>query len=120
MNKWETIKKTARELRRNQTSEEKILWNKLRNRQLDGKKFLRQHPILVQDSAKPEFYVVDFYCAEYKLIIEIDGKVHDFQKEYDKDRAQVLKSLGYQIIRFNNEELNDIEKVLNNIREYLV
>ncbi|MBT7041693.1 MAG: DUF559 domain-containing protein, partial [Bacteroidetes bacterium] len=69
-----------------------------------------------KDSTQPEFYIVDFYCAEYKLIIELDGKIHDFQMEYDQDREAVLKNLGYRIIRFKNKELGDINLVLDRVK----
>ncbi len=118
MNRWDTIKNTARDLRKNQTPAEKILWNLLRNRKFEGKKFLRQHPIVIKDSSQPEFYIVDFYCAEYKMIIELDGKIHDFQLEYDQDREAVLKNLGYRIIRFKNKELDDITSVLDRVKMF--
>jgi leucyl-tRNA synthetase len=77
----------ARQLRKNMTPEEKLLWKNLRNRKFFGLKFLRQHPIVYDTiNNKPLFFVPDFYCAEKRTIIEIDGKIHDFQKEYDKRR----------------------------------
>ena len=118
MSNWNNIRNTARELRKNQTPEESKLWFYLRNRKLLGKKFLRQHPIVIREGTKPEFYVVDFFCAEKKLIIELDGKIHDFQQEYDKDRTDLLSELGFQVIRFKNEELEDIKSVLERIRGF--
>ncbi len=113
------IKKIARKLRRNQTVEEKKLWAQLRNRKLNGKKFLRQHPIVFRITSKTEFFVVDFFCTEHNLIIEIDGKIHDFNKGYDQNREKILKELGYTIIRFKNEEIKDIPKVLRHIKSHL-
>lgn len=110
----------ARELRKNQTPEEKLLWQFLRNRKLKGVKFLRQHPITYQNLNNDfQFFIPDFYSAEKKLIIEVDGKIHDFQQEYDQSREEILKGLGLNVIRFKNEELQDITKVLNLIKELL-
>jgi len=108
----------ARELRKNQTPEEKILWQFLRNRKLKGVKFLRQHPITYQNINNDyQFFIPDFYSAEKKLVVEIDGKIHDFQKEYDQSREEILIDLGLKVIRFKNEELQNITKVLNRIKE---
>ncbi|MGQ0828685.1 MAG: endonuclease domain-containing protein [Bacteroidota bacterium] len=101
----------AKALKKNQTNAEKLLWQVLRGRQLNGTKFRRQHPI--------EKFIVDFYCHEYKLVIELDGDVHDvdFVKEYDEDREGELKNLGLKIIRFKNEEVFDsLEKILETIK----
>jgi very-short-patch-repair endonuclease len=116
---YNEILNIARKLRRNQTKEEKILWNEIRNRKLDGKKFLRQHPI-IYDSKDNEhfFFVADFYCAEQKLVIELDGKIHDYQKERDINRDKILQVFGLKIIRIRNEELRNIEKVKSKIGDY--
>jgi len=92
------LKEFARNLRNNSTLPEVILWNKiLKRRQLRGYSFLRQRPI--------GNYIVDFFCKDLKLIIEIDGKIHLFQKSKDKKREEELLRLGYSIIRFQNEEI---------------
>lgn len=104
----------ARSLRKTQTYPEKLLWEKLRNRQFKGLKFRRQFPIGI--------YVVDFYCPERNLIIEVDGKVHDEeeQKMWDTDRELNLKDSQYKIIRFNAKDIiNDIESVLSNLSDYI-
>ncbi len=113
------ILKTIRQLRRNQTKEEKTLWNELRNRKFYEKKFLRQHPF-IYDSKNNEhfFFVSDFYCAEQKLVIELDGKIHEYQKDRDENRDEILKALGLKILRIKNEELQDIEKVKMKISDY--
>jgi len=112
------ILKKVRQLRRNQTKEEKLLWNELRNRKFYEKKFLRQHPF-IYDSKHQEhfFFVADFYCAEEKLVVELDGKVHDYQKDRDEHRDEILKALGLSILRIKNEELQNLEKVKMKIRE---
>ena len=75
--KWPIQIKYARNLRKNLTPEEKILWQYLRNRKLNGFKFLRQHPIMLREvSSGKQFYIADFYCAEKKLIVEVDGLIH--------------------------------------------
>ena len=104
----------ARELRNRTTEAEQKLWSLLRNRQLKGKKFRRQHAIAN--------YVADFYCNESKLVIELDGKFHTKAetKEYDKSRTNLLNELGITILRFwNDEVIKDPGKVLEKISEYL-
>ncbi len=72
----------ARRLRKNMTFEEKLLWQKLRGRKFFGLKFLRQHPIVYDlINYKPLFFIPNFYCASKNIIIEVDGKIHDFQKK---------------------------------------
>jgi len=95
----------ARALRSNLTNAEKFLWQRLRLRQLDGRKFRRQRPV------GP--YIVDFVCLEVKLIIEVDGGQHSDNKVYDGKRDHWLKSQGYRVLRFwNNEVLSNIEGVM--------
>jgi very-short-patch-repair endonuclease len=113
----ERIYKFAGELRNNQTPAEKKLWEHIRNRKLKKCKFLRQHPIPYRSfNNKISYFIPDFYCVEKKLIIELDGKVHDFQKEYDDNREAILKDLDIRILRFKNEEIEDIYRVLDIIR----
>jgi len=113
----EQIIRFSRELRKKQTPAEIILWSYLRNRKLNGYKFLRQHPIpYLGYNNKPNYFIPDFYCFEKKLIIELDGIIHDFQKEYDQNREEILMDLGLKVIRFKNEELENIQKVLEKIR----
>jgi very-short-patch-repair endonuclease len=92
-------KKLARKRLRNEaTIQEIILWSRLRRNQL-GVKFRRQHSI--------GNYIVDFYCPKNKLIIEIDGWQHKKKENYDKKRDKYLESLGFEILRFWNNEIND-------------
>lgn len=107
----------VRELRKNPTPEERVLWTLLRKKQLNGLKFLRQHPIIYgqQTNGSLLFFVADFYCAKKKLIVELDGRVHDFQKEYDQNRDLILRDLGMRVIRIENDELVDSERVLRKI-----
>ena len=89
--------KQRKNLRQNSTSPERIVWQKLRSRQIGGFKFRRQHNI--------GKFIVDFYCDEIKLVIEIDGDVHAYQKEYDKKRQLFLENRGLRIIRYTNNEV---------------
>ena len=99
----------SRKLRLEMTEEEKILWARINNKQLDGLRFRNQHPI--------GRYVADFYCHEIQLVIEIDGGVHDERKEYDTNRDGWLKAGGYTVLRFRNEEMyNNLDQILITIR----
>jgi very-short-patch-repair endonuclease len=112
----------ARELRQRMTTEEKLLWENLRAHRFGGNKFRRQHPIIYQVFEKREsFYVADFYCGVKNLVIELDGKHHEFpdQKEYDIARDKLMKEFGMKILRIKNEELKDVSKVLEKIKEML-
>jgi len=103
---------TARRLRRHQTDAERILWFRLRDRRLGGWKFKRQVPI--------DRFFVDFFCADGKLIVEIDGGQHDQRKEHDRNRTEVLEAMGYLVLRFwNNDVMRNTEGVLGVILDTL-
>jgi very-short-patch-repair endonuclease len=115
-----SITDLVRKLRSQQTPEEKQLWNLLRNRQFKGKKFKRQQPIIYRVvQTKKHFFIPDFYCHEGKLVIELDGKIHDFQKDYDQERDLIIKELGLKVLRIKNEELKNPETVMNKILDAL-
>ncbi|HET6272976.1 MAG TPA: 1,2-phenylacetyl-CoA epoxidase subunit PaaD [Bacteroidota bacterium] len=95
----------CRELRKNQTRTEQIMWGGLRAKRFRGKKFLRQHPIFVDAHGKETFYVADFYCHEHRLVIELDGRIHERMKERDELRTAVINDLGIEVMRFRNEEV---------------
>ena len=104
----------AEELRSKMTLAEEKLWTELSKKQLDGHKFRRQHPL--------HLFIADFYCHQRKLVIEIDGGVHEIpeQKEYDVGRSEELTRFGIKVIRFTNEEvLNNLQSVLERIRKTL-
>lgn len=111
------VKQIVRSLRRDQTESEKILWQAIRNRKISGKKFLRQHPIIFKWESRKRFIITDFYCHESKLIVELDGGIHEDQKEYDELRNYIAKSLGFKVIRFKNEmiiyNLSEVIEILN-------
>jgi very-short-patch-repair endonuclease len=109
----EIAKRSCRELRKNSTNAEKMFWNKVRNHKFLGKKFYRQYPIFFDLLGKESFYIADFYCYEEKIVVELDGKIHDYQKENDKLRTEVINNKGIEVIRFSNYEVeNDIDGVL--------
>jgi Uncharacterized protein conserved in bacteria len=113
-NASEAIQKNAKELRKKTTTAEQILWNRLKNNSLKNHKFRRQHPI--------ESFIVDFYCHQAKLVIEIDGGYHNIsdQKEYDSDRSFEIEKYGLRVIRFSNEDiLENIEFVIKRIEQNL-
>jgi len=113
--------KRARELRQNMTGAEQLLWLNLKNRKLLGLKFLRQHPIIYQVSEnRPYYFIADFYCAEKKLVLEVDGLIHEFQKEQDEHREDILKSMDLNILRIKNAEVEDVHVVLEKIRAYVL
>jgi very-short-patch-repair endonuclease len=114
---FKNIIELARQLRRNQTKAEKQLWSELRNRKLDGAKFLRQHPIVYAvANHRLFFFIADFYCAEKSLVIELDGKIHDYQQDRDEQRDLILKAKGLNVLRIKNEELKDMVQVKARIR----
>jgi very-short-patch-repair endonuclease len=105
-----SVRRRAKELRRQATPAEKVLWEQLRNRRLNGIKFRRQHPI--------GSYIVDFYCPAHHLAVEIDGEIHSFQVEADLIRTQALEDLGIKVIRFWNYEVEqNLNAVLETIAE---
>ena len=102
------ILEKAKVLRNTMTSAERILWERLRNKQVLNLRFRRQHPI--------DIFIADFYCHQARLVIEVDGKIHESQKEYDIGRSAELERYSIQVIRFTNEEVEyDIENVIEKI-----
>jgi very-short-patch-repair endonuclease len=105
---------SARSLRKSETLSEKRLWEQLRNRNLESFKFSRQVPI------GP--FIADFVCRDQRLIVEVDGATHstDEELDYDNRRTGFLKSEGYVVIRFENDEiLNGMDEVLTLILQAL-
>jgi very-short-patch-repair endonuclease len=109
---WEKLKPLARQMRKNPTPAENKLWQHLRGKQLLGYKFRRQHAI--------ERFIVDFYCHDARLVVEVDGPIHQYTTEEDAIRQKFLESLGFRVLRFTNEQvLTNIDGVLNKIAEAL-
>ena len=104
----------AKQLRGSMTQAEIVMWDKLKNKQFKGYKFRRQHPI--------HHFIVDFYCHELQLIIEIDGQYHDSEEQINKDlnRTELLAFQGLREIRFANESIiNDIDSVLKKLEQQI-
>lgn len=111
---YQDIKLRAHHMRRHPTPAENRLWQKLRRRQICGFHFRQQHPI--------GQYIVDFFCAKARLVIEVDGAIHSQpgQDEYDIQRQSYLEELGLQILRFTNHEvMSRTDTVLERIAEEL-
>ncbi|MCB0755690.1 MAG: endonuclease domain-containing protein [Flavobacteriales bacterium] len=111
----------CRELRKNSTQAERLMWKNLRNRRISGKKFSRQFPIVYSSiNGLHYFFVADFYCHEKKLVIEVDGIVHDFQEDYDRGRTYIINEMGIRVLRFSNQEVSEnMSSVLKEIRNAL-
>ncbi len=119
-NLYQAAKELGRKLRKNSTRNEEIFWAEVRNRKLMGKKFLRQHPLFLKYMDKETFFIADFYCHENRLVVEIDGRSHDYQKDYDELRTHIINDLGIEVVRFKNEEIEEnMPRVLDKIREVL-
>jgi very-short-patch-repair endonuclease len=96
---------TAKLLRNNMTYHENLLWENLKGKQICGVRFRRQHPIM--------FFIADFYCHEAKLVVEVDGEIHDDKKEYDDGRSAEMEKFGILVLRVTNSEVEtDLEKVI--------
>ena len=103
----------ARELRRRSTEAEKMIWHRIRSKQLEGYKFRRQQPIGT--------YVVDFVCFEKRLIIELDGGQHAIDQQRDRNRDSRLGEEGFMTLRFwNHDVMQNLEGILERIRERLL
>ena len=114
----EIAKTVCRELRRNLTDAEKLLWEEVRNNKLEIRKFYRQYPIYYDLTGRESFFVADFYCHKESLVIELDGKVHQHQIGKDNQRTEILNLLGLKVVRFTNEEIiNSLDEVLNKIKK---
>ena len=110
-------KNTSRDLRKRSTESEKIFWNYVRDRKFCNRKFYRQYPIFYDLTGKESFFVADFYCHEEKLIIELDGPIHNYKLAEDKTRTKILNLLGLKSLRFKNKEIEEsIEIVLERIK----
>jgi very-short-patch-repair endonuclease len=100
----------AKELRREMTEEEKILWKHLRANRLNGLHFRRQQII--------DGFIVDFYCHTAGVVVEVDGEIHEQQVEYDAERDKILSARGLLMLRFKNQEIRqELAKVLAQIAQ---
>jgi very-short-patch-repair endonuclease len=102
----------AKELRKYETEAEKILWKRLNRNQILGLQFRRQHPI--------DRFIADFYCAKIKLVIEVDGSIHELPEnlDYDIGRNEIMNDFGITVVRFSNEQIiNEIDKTIKEIEK---
>jgi very-short-patch-repair endonuclease len=100
----------ARILRKRMTRSEKILWEKVKGKQIVGKRFRRQHPI--------SFFIADFYCHSARLVIELDGGIHRGKTEYDDNRSAEMEKYQIKVIRFKNDEVdNHLDEVMKIIED---
>ena len=105
------LKAIARELRKNSTPAEKVLWSHIRRKAL-GIEFHRQVPLLL--------YIVDFYCHEIGLAIELDGSIHESQFLEDSERQESLEKWGVKFLRFSNQQIfSEIDDVIQTINEFV-
>ena len=101
----------ARILRDNMTYFEELLWDKLKGKQITGLRFRRQHPI--------DIFIADFYCVRIKLLIEVDGSIHEITEyqEHDQSRSEILNDFGITVIRFTNEQIiEEIDSTIEQIK----
>jgi very-short-patch-repair endonuclease len=109
---WAKLKPLARQMRRDPTPAENALWERLRNRQIAGLKFRRQHSI--------DRFIADFYCADAQIIIEVDGPVHEYTPEEDAIRQEFIESLGFRVLRFTNDDVQqNLDAVIQVITDAL-
>jgi len=109
---WDTLKENSKKNREDPTKAETILWEKLRDRKLNGFKFRRQHAI--------GQFIADFVCIEKSLIVEVDGSIHDDRKEQDELRTNALNQIGFRVLRFSNDEVEErVDYVLEKIKREL-
>ena len=113
----QVAKEVCRNLRRAQTEAERLLWEELRDRKLNELKFYRQYPLFVEWLGSQTFFVADFFCFERQLVIEVDGRVHDYRADHDGLRTFIINQLGIQVVRIGNEQIEaDMAGVLEQLR----
>jgi very-short-patch-repair endonuclease len=106
----QAIMEMAKALRKEMTHTERLLWDRLNNKQLLKVRFRRQHPIYR--------FIADFYCHAARLVVEVDGGIHNSRKEYDEGRAAEMERFGIKVIRFRNDDVEkNIEDVIYRIEE---
>ncbi len=113
-------KERCRALRRRATLAEQMFWERVRDRRFLGLKFYRQYPFFFAVSDHGTFAIADFYCDERKVVIELDGKIHDDQQEKDAARTEIINCFGVTVMRFTNEEVeSDLDEVLKRLEKTL-
>jgi very-short-patch-repair endonuclease len=111
-------KELCRSLRKNQTNAESLFWNAVRDRQIDGLKFYRQYPLFFDFDGKETFFIADFFCYEKGIAVEIDGEIHDAQRDHDEHRTHLINLLGVTVLRFRNQQVEeDMDGVLRELKD---
>ena len=114
-------KDVCRTLRKSQTPAESALWQVLRDRQFHGLKFYRQYPLFVDWLETETFFIADFFCFEKRLVIEVDGKIHDYRTDHDQLRTFIINQMEIDVVRVRNDEIEGrLACVLDTLREALV
>ncbi len=109
---WAKLKPLARQMRKKLTLAEALFWQRLRKRQVLGHKFRRQHAI--------ERFIVDFYCRDARLVVEVDGPIHQYTQEEEAIRQTFLESQELEVIRFSNQEIvQHISRIVERVTEAL-
>ena len=107
------VMELAKSLRNAMTYHEKLLWEKLKGKQVCGVRFRRQYAI--------SFFIVDFYCHDAMLVVEVDDEIHSCKGDYDDGRSAEMEKFGIKVIRFTNFEVeNSIEKVIMRIETTVI
>lgn len=109
------LTKRARQLRKQQTPAEEIFWSRVRNNKT-GYKIVRQKPLRFYLGKTLRYFIADFYCHKLLLIIELDGRIHEDQQEYDQARDYIISQMKYRVVRLKNDEIfNDLEQLINKL-----
>jgi very-short-patch-repair endonuclease len=109
----------ARRLRKRQTEAEKAFWAIVRNRSFMRLKFYRQHPICFEYNNRQRFFIADFYCHRVRLVVEIDGVIHQFTAKHDRFRDGILSELGYHVMHIKNSDVLKYDLVIRLLEEEL-
>ena len=113
-------KEVCRQLRRNSTKAEDIFWGQVRDRRFLGLKFYRQHPLFVDADGRDTFFVADFYCHEKLLVVELDGRVHENEKDRDRVRQRLIEAKNMRVKRFRNEQVEgNIKRVMKELEGFI-
>jgi very-short-patch-repair endonuclease len=110
----------TRHLRRTSTPAEQKFWQLVRMRKINDEKFLRQYPIVFESDGITRRFIADFCCCDRKLVVELDGPVHEKQKDYDALRTEIIHRFGYRVIRFTNDEIRfEQDRVIDRLKKEL-
>jgi len=116
----QAARELCKELRKRQTVAETIFWKHVRGRKFNSLKFYRQFPIFYETNYNESFFIVDFFCLDKRLVIEIDDMIHLKRAQQDANRSEILTNLGLDVVRIKNEEIEkNINEVLSKLASIL-